>query len=72
LTTIGLSCVVGGGIANLYDRFLYGSVTDFLFMDFNFARTGIFNLADLSVTTGMVLILISTFKEKNRKSKPLP
>jgi lipoprotein signal peptidase len=40
-------------------------------MDFNFARTGIFNLADLSVTTGMALILISTFKEKNRKSKPL-
>ena len=71
LTTIGLSCVVGGGIANLCDRFIYGSVTDFLLMDFNFARTGIFNLADLSITTGMVLILISAFKEKNRKSKPL-
>ena len=72
LTTLGLSRVVGGGIANLYVRFVYGAATDFLFMDFNFARTGILNLADLSVTTGMVLILISTFKEKNRKSKPLP
>jgi signal peptidase II len=64
LTSIGLSCIVGGGLANLYDRFLYGSVTDFLFMDFGIAKTGIFNLADLSVTTGMILILLSTFKEK--------
>jgi signal peptidase II len=64
LTRIGLSCIVGGGLANLYDRFLYGSVTDFLFMDFGIAKTGIFNLADLSVTTGMILILLSTFKEK--------
>ena len=64
LTSVGLSCIVGGGLANLYDRFIYGSVTDFLFMDFGIAKTGIFNLADLSVTTGMILILLSTFKEK--------
>lgn len=64
LTSVGLSCIIGGGLANLYDRFLYGSVTDFLFMDFGIAKTGIFNLADLSVTTGMILILLSTFKEK--------
>ena len=71
LTTTGLCCIVGGGLANLFDRFIYGSVTDFLFMDFSIARTGIFNVADLSVTTGMVLILISTFKEKNRRQKTL-
>ena len=71
LTTTGLCCIVGGGLANLFDRFLYGSVTDFLFMDFSVARTGIFNIADLSVTTGMVLILIATLKEKNRKQKTL-
>lgn len=71
LTTTGLCCIVGGGLANLFDRFLYGSVTDFLFMDFSIARTGIFNIADLSVTTGMVLILIATLKEKNRKQKTL-
>ena len=68
LTTIGLSCIVGGGLANLYDRFLYGSVTDFLFMDFNIARTGIFNTADLSVTTGLILILLSSFKDWRKNS----
>ena len=69
LTTTGLCCIVGGGLANLFDRFLYGSVTDFLFMDFSIARTGIFNIADLSVTTGMVLILIATFKERAQNKK---
>ena len=68
LTTIGLSCIVGGGLANLYDRFLYGSVTDFLFMDFNITRTGIFNTADLSVTTGLILILLSSFKDWRKNS----
>lgn len=65
---IGFSCIAGGGIANVYDRFLYGSVTDFLFMDFGGVfKTGVFNIADLSVTTGMVLLLISSFI--NRSSK---
>jgi len=66
LSVIGFSCVAGGGIANLYDRFVYGSVTDFLFMDFGFAQTGIFNVADLSVTTGMILLIIASFKRKGK------
>ncbi len=69
LSVIGFSSIVGGGIANLYDRFVYGSVTDFIFMDFGFAKTGIFNAADLSVTTGMVLLLIASFKSQKGSSK---
>ena len=68
LSLIGFSCVVGGGISNVFDRFVYGHVIDFLHMDFGFVRTGIFNAADLSVTTGMVLILWSSFKHR-KKSK---
>jgi len=68
LSVIGLSCIAGGGIANLYDRFLYGSVTDFLYIDLGgVLKTGIFNSADLSVTTGMILLLLSSFL--NRPSK---
>ena len=66
LSVIGFCCVAGGGIANLYDRFVYGSVTDFLFMDFGFAQTGIFNVADLSVTTGMILLIIASFRQKGK------
>jgi signal peptidase II len=66
LSLIGYSSIIGGGIGNIYDRFLYGSVTDFLFIDLvGVFKTGIFNIADLSVTTGMILIVWASFKTKN-------
>jgi signal peptidase II len=57
--------IIGGGIANVYDRIIYGSVTDFLFIDLGGVfKTGIFNLADLSVTTGMIILVFMSFKKK--------
>jgi len=57
--------IIGGGIANVYDRIVYGSVTDFLFIDLGGVfKTGIFNLADMSVTTGMIILVIMSFKKK--------
>ena len=65
ISLIGFCLIIGGGIANIYDRILYGSVTDFLFIDLGgIFKTGIFNIADLSVTTGMILILLMSFKSK--------
>tara|TARA_B100000482_G_C12458489_1_gene239919 strand:+ start:192 stop:680 length:489 start_codon:yes stop_codon:yes gene_type:complete len=63
---IGFSLIIGGGIANIFDRIVYGSVTDFLYIYLGgIFKTGIFNIADVSVTTGMILILISSFKNKS-------
>ena len=63
---IGFSLIIGGGIANIFDRIVYGSVTDFLYINLGgIFKTGIFNIADVSVTTGMILILISSFKNKS-------
>ena len=74
LSIIGFSLIIGGGIANIYDRIVYGSVTDFLHIDTGLdldlkfkiisLETGIFNIADLSVTTGMIMILLMSFKNK--------
>ena len=65
ISLIGFCLIIGGGIGNIYDRILYGSVTDFLFIDLGgIFKTGIFNIADLSVTTGMILILLMSFKSK--------
>ena len=67
---IGFSCIAGGGIANVYDRLLYGSVTDFLYMDFGGVfKTGVFNIADMSVTSGMILLLMSSFIKRPSKKK---
>jgi len=64
-TLVGFCCIIGGGIANVYDRIVYGSVTDFLNLDFGgFLRTGIFNLADVSVMVGMGCLIVGSFKKK--------
>ena len=64
ISIIGFSLIIGGGIGNIFDRIVYGSVTDFLYLNFGgIFKTGIFNIADMSVTTGMILILISSFKK---------
>ena len=66
ISIIGFSLIIGGGIGNIFDRIVYGSVTDFLYLDFGGVfKTGIFNIADLSVTTGMILILIYSFKKNS-------
>ncbi|RKE91916.1 signal peptidase II [Ichthyenterobacterium magnum] len=68
LSLIALSCIAGGGIANVYDRIAYGSVTDFLHLDFGGVfRTGIFNVADMSVTFGMIALLLGNFFSKKKK-----
>ncbi|EDP98140.1 hypothetical protein KAOT1_13022 [Kordia algicida OT-1] len=61
----GLCCIIGGGIGNLYDRILYSSVTDFMHIDLGgIFKTGIFNMADVSVMLGTGLLILSFIKRK--------
>jgi signal peptidase II len=62
---LGIGCIIGGGIGNIYDRFIYGAVTDFLHIDFYIFRTGIFNMADVSIMTGVTIILITSVLKRN-------
>jgi signal peptidase II len=55
---VALALVAGGGISNLIDRLLYnGRVTDFLNVGIGGARTGIFNVADMAIMAGALLLL---------------
>lgn len=57
------ACVIGGGIGNLIDRIVYGQVTDFFHIKFNSTlQTGIFNMADVSVSMGVLLILFLSIR----------
>ena len=58
---IAISFLIGGGLGNLVDRALYGSVTDFLHIDFGSVQTGVFNMADVSVMVGVSVILVYTY-----------
>lgn len=62
LLAIGLCCIIGGGLGNLWDRFYLGEVTDFFQLRFGVVRTGIFNMADVSVSVGLVLVVIAYFR----------
>jgi signal peptidase II len=61
-----MSCIIGGGIGNLVDRLLNGfKVIDFMNFGIGNIRTGILNVADLSVTFGAILLIVyETIKNK--------
>jgi signal peptidase II len=68
LLIVGITLIVGGGLGNIIDRIIYGSVTDFLYFDFYLFHTGVVNLADITLTTGF-FILIYEFIVSKRLSK---
>ena len=58
LATVCLSLVCAGGLSNLIDRIAYdGHVVDFLNVGIGPLRTGIFNVADMAITFGALLML---------------
>ncbi|MCO4632856.1 lipoprotein signal peptidase [Streptococcus infantarius subsp. infantarius] len=58
----GLLLIISGGIGNFIDRLRLGYVVDMVHLDFmNFA---IFNVADLYLTVGVVILFIALWKEE--------
>ncbi len=56
---IALSLIFSGGLGNIIDRVLYDTrVTDFMIMGVANIHTGIFNVADMYVTAGVLIFLI--------------
>lgn len=68
LALIGLTFVIGGGLGNLYDRVMHGSVTDFLHINLGFFKTGIFNMADLSIMIGISILMYFNLAGNRRKT----
>jgi signal peptidase II len=68
-TGLGLCFIIGGGIGNIYDRIVYGSVTDFMHIDFVIFQTGIFNMADVSIMVGTGLVLLESLGKGNTRNK---
>ena len=60
-TAIAWSLVLSGGLGNLLDRIMNdGRVIDFMNLGIGPLRTGIFNVADVCITTGVVLLIFQT------------
>lgn len=55
---VGFSLIFAGGMGNILDRLIFDRhVTDFMNLGIQNIRTGIFNFADLWITTGVVLLV---------------
>lgn len=64
-----LALVCSGGLSNLIDRIAYdGRVVDFLNVGIGPLRTGIFNVADMAITAGALLLAIDSFRKPPEKS----
>lgn len=66
LTMISLSMIVAGGLGNLIDRVQKGTVTDFMILGAGPIRTGVFNIADMAIVFGVVVL---AFKPQ-KKTRP--
>lgn len=64
--TIALSLVLGGGLGNLIDRiFNEGRVVDFMNIGIGSLRTGVFNVADIAITLGIIWFLFISVRSGN-------
>lgn len=69
ISTISLGLLLAGISGNLIDRLIYKKVIDFLsFTIFNY-DFAVFNIADIAITTGALLLLINCIKEELTSKK---
>ena len=69
ISEISLGMVIGGIFGNMIDRIINHSVTDFIsFRIFNY-NFPVFNIADIGITVGVFLLLISVLKDCRKEKK---
>jgi len=65
LESIFISIILGGALGNLFDRYYYSSVPDFIDLHYESFHWFTFNIADIFITIGIIgLIIIDLFKIK--------
>ena len=65
-----LSLILGGSLGNLFDRYYYGAVPDFIDLNYNGYHWFIFNVADIFITIGIICLILGEFlnyKKQNEK-----
>ncbi len=63
LMILAYSFILGGALSNLWDRFVYDGVIDFI----NLKIWPVFNIADGAITIGALIIVYSIFKDFKHK-----
>ena len=64
--TIGLALILGGAVGNAYDRSVDGYVVDYLHFHWGDAYFPAFNVADIGITTGAIMLIIDALLSTRR------
>ena len=64
---IALSVVIGGALGNLFDRIKFNAVPDFIDLHYRDFHWFVFNVSDIVITIGIILLLLSDIFKKNEK-----
>ena len=59
------SIIIGGALGNFYDRLIYKAVPDFIDLHYDNFHWFTFNVADIFITTGIMILILKSFFEKN-------
>lgn len=61
---VGLALFVSGGASNWIDRVVRGSVVDFMHVGVGPVRTGVFNVADVAIMVGAIIVVSVEFRRR--------
>jgi signal peptidase II len=62
----GLALILGGAAGNVFDRIVWGRVTDFLLLYIGEYQWPAFNVADSAIVIGSGLLLLDQFRPKRQ------
>lgn len=61
---VAYGLIIGGATGNLIDRIVYGHVIDFLDFKIFGYNYPIFNIADIGIVVGVIILIITSLKRK--------
>jgi signal peptidase II len=61
---VGEALVIGGSLSNLFDRFYYGGVIDFIVLHKGSYVWPVFNVADICIVLGIFLMFVKLLKRQ--------
>ena len=66
--TYFLSIILGGSSGNLFDRYYYSAVPDFIDLSYKGYHWFIFNVADIFITIGIICLILAEFLNYKRQN----
>lgn len=66
---IGLSMILGGAWGNLFDRFYYGYVIDFIDVHVGPYHWPVFNIADTAISIGAIIVLVIALRDQKKLAR---